>query len=95
MSLINPFANSMMGGAPQVQNRLQTEKSQQIRREQELKRNVALDDDRLEYSVESPEELARLHEDDSAHPRKRRKPAAGADDRAESNDEQRGLDIRA
>jgi len=72
MSQIFSYAGSVLQST-QVQRQQSVQKDRQLRRLQELARNVALQDDQLEHSVESSEELSPIHEDrDQDHGGRRR-----------------------
>ncbi len=62
MSQINHFAGSVLQ-ATQVQKQQETEKNRQVRRANALLKNIAVEDDRLEYQVESPEEIKPIREE--------------------------------
>lgn len=63
MTLFNPLAGAILGGA-QVQRHLQTDKERQVRREQALTRNIAAANDRLEHQVESAERITPVNGED-------------------------------
>ena len=95
MSQINPFTNSIVQ-APQVQRQQATEKDRQLRRAVDQQKNAALQGDRLEHQVESAEELAEIHDQDTPDPRKRKKQTHGGDeDSKDSGDQERHLDVTA
>lgn len=73
MTQISPFVGSVLQST-QVQRQQAAEKSRQIRHTQQMEKNVAAEDDRLEHQVESAEELTPIHEDQARNPRQRRKP---------------------
>ncbi len=62
MSQINPFTGSILQ-TPQVQRQQSADKDRQARRAQDLAKDTALADDRLEHQVESSEELKPVRED--------------------------------
>jgi hypothetical protein len=72
MSQINPFTNSILQ-APQVQRQQASDKDRQLRRAVNQQKDAALQGDRLEHQVESSEELAEIHDQDTPDPRKRKK----------------------
>jgi hypothetical protein len=72
MSQINPFTGSILQ-TPQVQRQQSVDKDRQVRRVQDLAKNTALADDRLEHQVESSEELKPIHED-QRHERRFKRP---------------------
>lgn len=74
MTQISPYAGAILQST-QVQRQQAAQKSQQLRRAQLLEKNVAMQDDQLEHSVESSEELHPVHEDrDEDHPGGQRNP---------------------
>jgi hypothetical protein len=56
MSSINPFSGYLAQGS-QVERTQAAEKTRQIRRTQELSRNIARQDDSLEHQVESTDSV--------------------------------------
>ena len=56
MSQINPLAGSILQST-QFQREQADQKVQQARRAEQLRKNIAAEDDRLEHQVESAEEL--------------------------------------
>jgi hypothetical protein len=86
MSQINPFTGSVLQ-APQVQQQQASDKDRQLRRAVDQQKNAALQGDRLEHQVESSEELAEIHDQDTPDPRKRKKqPSPGQKDDQASDD---------
>ena len=57
MSSINPFSGYLAQGS-QVERTQAAEKSRQIRRAQQLAKNIAQRDDNLEHQVESPDTVS-------------------------------------
>ena len=57
MSSINPFSGYLAQGS-QVERTQAAEKSRQIRRAQQLAKNIAQQDDNLEHQVESPDTVS-------------------------------------
>jgi hypothetical protein len=57
MSSINPFSGYLAQGS-QVERTQAAEKSRQIRRSQQLAKNIAQQDDNLEHQVESPDTVS-------------------------------------
>jgi len=90
MSQINPLAGSILQST-QFQREQSAQKVQQAQRAEQLKKNIAAEDDRMEHQVESAEELRPAHEDggEGGQPRKKhpRKPGGG--------DEEPHLDVKA
>lgn len=64
MSAINPFSGYLAQGS-HVERAQATDKSRQVRRTQELSRDVALRDDELEHQVESSDAPSGLKDDDA------------------------------
>lgn len=64
MTEFNPLAGSILGSAA-AQHTVDVEKQRQVRREQALRKNVALQDDQLEHQVESSDQVASV--DDEEH----------------------------
>src|SRR5690606_18586575 len=62
MNVINPFIGSVLQ-SPQVQRQQADAKASQVRRAQELARNVAAESDRYTHTVESPEALKPVHDE--------------------------------
>jgi hypothetical protein len=95
MSQINPFTGSVLQ-APQVQRQQATDKDKQLRRAVDQEKNSALQGDRLEHQVESAEELAEIHDQDTPDPRKRKKQPHGDDENAkDAGDDEQHLDVTA
>ena len=71
MTQFNPFVNSTLQ-SPVVQRQQAATKASQIRRAQQLARNVAAEDEQLESQVESSEELTptRREQDSDQRPKK-------------------------
>src|SRR5687768_3744737 len=57
MSSINPFSGYLAQGS-QVERTQAADKSRQIRRAQQLAKNIAQQDDNLEHQVESPDTVS-------------------------------------
>jgi hypothetical protein len=70
MTNINPFIGSVLQST-HVQRLQAADKDRQIRRQQDLEKNAALESDKLEHQVESAEQLNPIHDDDSTNPRRR------------------------
>ncbi|QOV91864.1 hypothetical protein [Humisphaera borealis] len=62
MTYINPISGTAMAGAAQ-QEQLSADKTRQLRRQQQVKRNVAAASDHFEHSVENAEEVSPVQED--------------------------------
>jgi hypothetical protein len=94
MSQINPLAGSILQST-QLQREQDGQKVQQVRRAEQLRKNIAAEDDRLEHQVESAEELRSVREDgNSGSNGKRRQPGepGHADD---EGDEAGHIDVTA
>lgn len=72
MSQINPFTGSIVQ-APQVQRQQAADKDRHLRKANDVAKNSALADDRLEHQVESSDTVAPLHEDDQHPDQQKRK----------------------
>ena len=95
MTQINPFTGSILQ-APQVQRQQAAEKDRQLRRVTDQEKDSALQGDQLEHQVESSEELAAIHDQDTPDPRKRRKPTKPNDANADpASDDEQHLDVTA
>ena len=95
MTQINPFTGSILQ-APQVQRQQAAEKDRQLRRVTDQEKNSALQGDQREHQVESSEELAAIHDQDTPDPRKRRKPQKTRDANANhAGDDEQHLDVTA
>jgi hypothetical protein len=57
VSSINPFSGYLAQGS-QVERTQAAEKSRQLRRSQQLSKNIAQQDDNLEHQVESPDSVS-------------------------------------
>ena len=71
MDYLNPITGSILQGptASQLQS---ADKTSQLRRQRRMQRNIAVQDEQLEYQVESAEELSAIREErDSDHHRRR------------------------
>jgi hypothetical protein len=74
MTQINGYVGAILQST-QVQRQQAVQKDRQVRRQQELTKNVAMQDDQLEHAVESSEELKPIHEERKEdHSRGRRSP---------------------
>jgi predicted helicase len=73
MTQFNPIAGSILQSTP-LQRQQASEKARQLRHVQQLEKNIAAEDDRLEHQVESSEELKNIHEDQSQGQSQQRKP---------------------
>ena len=93
MTQFNPLAGSILQSA-QVARQQAASKAAQIRRTQQLQRNIAARDDEMEHQVESSEELTPTHDRDAqgqakqGHHKKR-------DDDADDGDDRPHIDLRA
>lgn len=80
MDYLNPITGSILQGptASQLQS---ADKTSQLRRQRRMQRNIAVQDEQLEYQVESAEELSAIREErDSDHPRRRPAQSPANDD---------------
>jgi hypothetical protein len=73
MEIVNPIAGSLAQSTA-VTRQQATDKSQQIRRAQALRKDVASASDTFEHQVESTEELTPIHEEQK-NPTPRRRPS--------------------
>lgn len=64
MTQFNPLAGSILQST-QVARQQAVSKAAQVRRKQQLQRNVAQRDDEMEHQVESSEELTPTHDRDA------------------------------
>ena len=97
MNDLNPLAGSILQST-QVQQQQSADKTRQVRRQQTLGKNIAAPSDEYEHSVESSEQLAAIHEDDSKdQPQKRRSKAkhSNADDETVEPDGNAHIDLTA
>jgi predicted lipid-binding transport protein (Tim44 family) len=95
MTQINPFASSILQ-SPVVQRQQAAEKDRQVRKAQDAEKNAALAGDRLEHQVESAEQLAAIHDEDSPDPRKRKRQSAQSRRSArDDSSDQSHLDLTA
>jgi len=83
MSQLNPLTGSIVQ-TPLVQQQQTDQKTRQLRRAEELRKNIAARDDQTEHQVESTDRLAAI-EDSHENPQQRRgkskrRPAAPEDD---------------
>lgn len=91
MSSINPFSGYIAQGS-QVERTQAADKTRQVRRTQDLSKNVALQDDQLEHQVESSDAVAAVH-DDQQPSQQHQQPKKDSKD--EKSDEPPHLDITA
>lgn len=97
MSEISPFIASVLQ-SPVVQKQQTAEKSAQLRRQQELRRNIAAEGDRYQHVVESPEEIKPIHDERDDDPTRQRKPRrrpANPDGTDDDTDQPPRLDVTA
>jgi len=71
MSQINPFAGSIVQ-ASGVQLQQAKDKDRQAQRTSDKRKDSGAGGDRFEHSVESPEEVAPIHDEQKEHPNKKR-----------------------
>lgn len=64
MTSINPFSG-YIAQATAVERTQASDKTRQVRRTQELSKNVATRDDEMEHQVESSDQIAAIHDDQS------------------------------
>ena len=74
MSSINPFSGYLAQGS-QTERTQAAEKSAQLRRRQQLSKNIAQQDDALEHQVESPDTVAAASGEQQRKPDPKRKPS--------------------
>jgi hypothetical protein len=85
MEIVNQIAGSL-AQSNAVTRQQSTDKSQQIRRAQNLRKDVATTSDSFEHQVESAEELTPIHDEQKQNEPKRRRhksqprPATGTDE---------------
>ena len=91
MTSINPFSGYVAQGS-QVERTQAADKTRQVRRTQDLSKNVALQDDQLEHQVESSDAVAAVH-DDQQPSQQQQQPKK--DPKDEKSDEPPHLDITA
>lgn len=95
MSEITPFIASVLQ-SPGVQKQQAAEKTSQIRRQQELRRNVAAEGDRYQRVVESPEEIKPIHDErDDARDHRRKRQRHSPNHASEDGDPPPHLDVTA
>lgn len=95
MNVINPFIGSVLQ-SPQVQRQQADAKASQVRRAQELARNVAAESDRYTHTVESPEALKPVHDErDEARKKRKQRRRQPADEAAPADEESPRLDLKA
>ena len=88
MSQVNPFAG-YIAGSSHVQRQQALHKDRQVRRTQQLAKNIALQDDQLEHQVESSEELSPIRDERDTDPKERKRK------RPPPKDEPPHVDVRA
>ncbi|MCC6424539.1 MAG: hypothetical protein IT447_13780 [Phycisphaerales bacterium] len=81
MDYLSPITGSILQG-PTASQQQSAEKTSQLRRQRQMQRNIAVQDEQLEYQVESAEELSAIREErNQDHPqRKRPTPNPSAED---------------
>jgi hypothetical protein len=93
MTQFNPLAGSILQSS-QVSRQQATSKAAQVRRSQQLQRNVAQRDDEMEHQVESSEELTPIHDRDAQGQGGRRQPPHQSK-RDSGDDDKPHIDLRA
>lgn len=83
MNFLNPIAGSILQG-PQASQEQSADKVRQLRRQRQMQRNIAVQDEQMEYQVESAEELSAIREERDSDHRRRQPPQYPA---ADDNDE--------
>src|SRR5687768_3251808 len=73
MTQINPFTGAV-AQSPQVQRAQAAEKDRHVRRTQDAAKATAVSTDQFEHQVESADAVTSIHDDQSGHPPKQRKP---------------------
>ena len=91
MTSINPFSGYVAQGS-QVERTQAADKTRQVRRTQDLSKNVALQDDQLEHQVESSDAVAAVHDDQQPNQQQQQ---PKKDPKDETFDEPPHLDITA
>ena len=91
MTSINPFSGYVAQGS-QVERTQAADKTRQVRRTQDLSKNVALQDDQLEHQVESSDAVAAVHDDQQPNQQQQQ---PKKDPKDETSDEPPHLDITA
>jgi hypothetical protein len=92
MSSINPFSGYLAQGS-QVERTQAAEKSRQIRRSQQLAKNIAQQDDNLEHQVESPDTVSGASGEQK--PKDEKKQRKGQGKGRKDDDGQPHVDIKA
>ncbi|MCC7351686.1 MAG: hypothetical protein IT446_14085 [Phycisphaerales bacterium] len=71
MDYLSPITGSILQG-PTASQQQSADKTSQLRRQRRMQRNIAVQDEQLEYQVESAEELSAIREErNSDHPHHR------------------------
>jgi len=92
MTEINPLAGSILGSA-QAQYQVSLAKQRQLSRSQDLRKNVAAEDDDGEPQVESTEDIIAIHDKERDHSQGRQQhPRKPPDDQS---DDEPHLDLTA
>jgi hypothetical protein len=73
MTSINPFSGYVAQGS-QIERAQSADKTRQVRRTQDLSKNIALQDDQLEHQVESADAVAAIHDDQQPPPQQQQHP---------------------
>ena len=94
MSSINPFSGYLAQGS-QVERTQAAEKSRQIRRSQQLAKNIAQQDDNLEHQVESPDTVSGASGEQKPKDDKRKGKGKGKGKGRGDGDGQPHVDIKA
>jgi CRISPR/Cas system endoribonuclease Cas6 (RAMP superfamily) len=93
MTQFNPLVNSLNQTAF-VQRQQAATKAQQIQRAQQLAKNVAAEDDQLQFQVENSEELTPTRPEHDQDQRPRRE-SPSKNPASDDDDEQPSLDLTA
>jgi hypothetical protein len=94
---INPLSGALIQSA-QVQLQQAAERTQQARKAEQTKKNVAArenDEDEVDHQVENSEELSAIHDENSSAEQKRKQRQHEATQDQSDDDNSDGLDLKA
>lgn len=82
MDVVNPLTGNLAQSTSVVQRQQSALKSEQVRREQAVRKDAGASGDRFEHQVESAEETTPVHDepDDARRGKSRRQPQSPSDD---------------
>lgn len=82
MDVVNPLTGNLAQSTSVVQRQQSALKSEQVRREQALGKDVGASGDRFEHQVESAEKTSEVHDepDDARRGKSRRQPQSSPND---------------